>query len=109
MNYWKECISIAVDELGLALTDEQIDYLADAVEGGHENYGMATGRDVADANFISDDKRALDKMKLEKDQHERWVNDTKPCRSCTTTGVVKDGWGRNMTCFDCDGKGRVRN
>ena len=43
MNYWEECISTAADECGLKLTKEQLKYLADAAEGGHENYGMAFG------------------------------------------------------------------
>lgn len=40
-DYWKECISIAADECGLCLTDEQLDYLAGSAEAGHEHYGMA--------------------------------------------------------------------
>lgn len=40
-DYWKECISIAAEECDLALTPEQLDCLAWAAEGGHENYGMA--------------------------------------------------------------------
>lgn len=41
MNYWEECIATAAGECGLVLTKEQLDYLASAAEGGHENYGMA--------------------------------------------------------------------
>lgn len=41
LEYWKECISIAADECGLKLTDDQIAALAESVQGGHENYGMA--------------------------------------------------------------------
>jgi hypothetical protein len=40
-NYWKECLSIGADECGLTLTPEQLDALAESVEGGHEHYGMA--------------------------------------------------------------------
>lgn len=40
-DYWKECISIAAEECELALTEEQLTYLAESAEGGHENYGMA--------------------------------------------------------------------
>ena len=40
-DYWKECISIAADECDLTLTPEQLAYLADAVEGGHEHYEQA--------------------------------------------------------------------
>ena len=41
LDYWKECISIAADECGAVLTDTQIAAIAESVEGGHENYGMA--------------------------------------------------------------------
>lgn len=40
-DYWKECISIAAEECELSITPEQMEYLADAVHGGHECYGMA--------------------------------------------------------------------
>lgn len=40
-DYWKECISIAAEECDLALTPEQLEYLADGAESGHEHYGMA--------------------------------------------------------------------
>ena len=40
-DYWEECISIAAEECDLTLTPEQLTYLADAVEGGHDHYGMA--------------------------------------------------------------------
>ena len=41
LDYWEECISIADDECGLKMTDEQLAYLASSVAGGHEHYGMA--------------------------------------------------------------------
>jgi hypothetical protein len=40
-EYWKECIALAADDIGLSLTPEQLDAIAESVEGGHENYGMA--------------------------------------------------------------------
>ena len=41
LDYWKECISLAADECGAALTNEQISAIAESVQGGHECYGMA--------------------------------------------------------------------
>jgi len=41
LDYWKECIAIAADECGATLTAEQIEEIAESVQGGHENYGMA--------------------------------------------------------------------
>ena len=40
-DFWKECISIAAEECGLAITAEQLAVIAESVEGGHANYGMA--------------------------------------------------------------------
>jgi molecular chaperone GrpE (heat shock protein) len=40
-DYWKESLSIAAEECELVLTDEQLGYLARAMEGSHDNYGLA--------------------------------------------------------------------
>jgi hypothetical protein len=40
-DYWKECISEAADECDLVLSSEQLRHLAESVEAGHDNYGMA--------------------------------------------------------------------
>lgn len=40
-DYWQECIAIAAEECDLTLSKEQLQYIADAVESGHDNYGMA--------------------------------------------------------------------
>lgn len=41
LDYWSECIAIAAEECGLALTPEQLACLAEGAAGGHEHYGMA--------------------------------------------------------------------
>jgi hypothetical protein len=41
IDYWKECISCAAEECGLEITQEQLESIAECVEGGHDNYGMA--------------------------------------------------------------------
>jgi hypothetical protein len=107
MNLWNECIREALCEAGIAANDEQIEIIVGYCEGLHENYGMYSGNDVADSNFISDDKRELDRIKKEQEDHNRWELNTKPCKHCTTTGVMLDGWGRNQTCDYCNGKGRI--
>lgn len=43
--YWVECIEVALDEVGIAATQEQIEEIAGHVEGGAENYGMSHGYD----------------------------------------------------------------
>lgn len=41
IGYWKECVSLAAEEVGLKLTAEQLEAIADSVQVGHENCGMA--------------------------------------------------------------------
>ena len=108
MDYWEECITEALEDAALAATKEQINTIASWVEGAHENHGLATGADVATSNYISDEARELEQIKRDQESKRLWECDTVPCRSCTTTGIVKDGWGRDATCFKCDGKGRHR-
>ena len=40
-DYWRECVSNAAEECGAVLTPEQVNEIADSVQGAHENYGMA--------------------------------------------------------------------
>lgn len=46
MDYWKECISEALEDAGIKATDEQIENITGWVEGAHENYGMSHGYDA---------------------------------------------------------------
>jgi hypothetical protein len=34
IDYWKQCISCAAEECGLEITQEQLDSIAECVEGG---------------------------------------------------------------------------
>ena len=107
MDYWNECISEALEDAGVEATDKQIDVVAGWVEGAHENYGLATGNDVANANFISDEARELKSLKAEIERQRIWECESKPCTACVTTGVTLDGWGREWPCSNCRGEGRV--
>ena len=50
-EYWKIFASEVPSDLGIPLTDEQVKQLAEAMEGAHENYGLASGSDIADQNW----------------------------------------------------------
>jgi len=63
MDYWKECIDIAFDEAGVEATGEQREFVAGAVEGGHENYGMAHGYDVQRSPIETDKDREIAHLK----------------------------------------------
>ena len=106
LDYWKETLSEGAEECGLKITEKQLDCLAETVQISHENYSMYSGDDVADANFRSESEIELEKLKKEIEDKRVWEVTTKPCEACTTTGCVKDGWGRDMKCYSCDGKGR---
>jgi hypothetical protein len=41
LEYWIECVQQAADECGAVLTQDQLNRIADAVMGCHDNYGMA--------------------------------------------------------------------
>ena len=106
MNLWKECIREALCDAGIAATDEQIETIVGCCEGLHENYGMYSGDENIPNPAESQAKQELDSLKREKEANERFVLSTNPCKTCTTTGIVRDGWGRNQTCYDCNGSGR---
>ncbi len=110
MDYWEECIIEALEEAKLPATKDQIGTIVAWVEGAFENYEMATGLNVADANFISEDTRELDRPKAEIEKKETWVPNTNtslPCKVCNSTGSIPDGLGRNRCCYFCGGKGRI--
>lgn len=106
-DYWQDCIQEAFEDAQLTATPKQIDTVTAWVEGAHENYGLATGLEVASHNYESDESRELKQLKAEQKRKEDWELSTQPCESCTTTGIVLDGWGRQVECHECDGKGRV--
>ena len=107
MDYWRECIDIAAEEIGLVLTDEQAQALADSVRGGHENYGMAHGHDMIGNYAESSAERELRELKRKNEEREQWIISTRGCPDCISDGSVLDGWGRPQTCTRCDRKGRI--
>jgi hypothetical protein len=61
-TYWRIFAEEVPSDLGIELTKQQIDDLTEALEGAHENYGLATGQEVADRNWrASEDRRLLEK------------------------------------------------
>ncbi len=57
--YWRIFAEEVPSDLGVTLTPEQVDQLTVALEGAHENYGLATGRDVADRNWRANEDERL--------------------------------------------------
>jgi DnaJ-class molecular chaperone len=106
MDYWKECISEALDEAKVEATADQITSIASAVEGAHDNHGLYTGDDVADANYNSskDDEVKNLKDQLEKEQGKRG------CPICNGRGYSVISVGSHSsehTCPNCNGDGKL--
>jgi hypothetical protein len=108
MSYWRESIEQILEDAGVSVTNSQMDMIVEGVEGSHECYSQATGLDVADGNFVSDDARELARIRKDITIHEDYINSTEPCPSCITTGVVRDGYGRDVQCECCYGHGRIK-
>jgi hypothetical protein len=72
-DYWQECISIAAEECDLTLTPEQLAYLAEAVEGGHEHYGQAFYSPPASDRLDDIEREWKAKLKAQQDEHERYM------------------------------------
>lgn len=104
-NYWFECVEIAASECGANLTKEQIEYIADSVEGSHENYGMAFGDDVASANLAAARKREIDDAWKAAERERNKVH----CRECNGRGRIIMSFGTMQSdseCWKCRGEGR---
>ena len=106
MNYWEECIRIGLEEAEINATDAQVGILTDSVQSGYENYSVVHGYAVIGNPVDTRAQAELRELKRQNEAKEKWVMSTKPCIECLTTGVVQDGWGRDVICFSCNGKGR---
>ena len=106
-DYWKESLASAAEDCGLVMTDEQLDFMADAMKGSYECYGLYTGYDSIPCPAESRAKQELEDLKRSVAKKEAWIQSTEPCKKCTTTGTVLDRWGRKQDCPDCGGKGRL--
>jgi len=63
--YWRIFAEEVPSDLGITMTDEQVDGLTRALEGAHENYGLGSGRDVADANWKANHDREMEAKGVE--------------------------------------------
>jgi hypothetical protein len=101
-EYWIECVSIAADECGATLTKEQIACIADSVQGGHENYGLAFYTPPA-----SESPYAREATELRKELRAEREKIT--CRACNGTGAITTYGGTfqsTSSCWKCNGQGR---
>lgn len=94
MDYWKECISEALDECGIEATSEQIAHVADAVRVSHENYGMSYGYDAIPNPLRTE----IDRLKKELADEKDLVF----CEPCRGKGWITENFGMRSSTSQCD-------
>jgi hypothetical protein len=96
-KYWEECIATAAEECGATLTQEQIESIAGAAEGGHENYGMAFYSPPAGDRIAVIESEWKAKLKAAQDEADRLRHDfvANVCmrRRCEPSDVILEGGG----------------
>lgn len=101
MDYWRECLSEAFDDARIEVTKEQLDTVAEWVQGAHDNFGLATGRECIP-----------NPLKLENDDLRKKLSTEKSkvlCKECWGNGSVTSfGPYHSSTsqCSKCNGEGR---
>jgi hypothetical protein len=106
MDYWRECIEIAFADAGIVATEGQIETVVGAVEGSHENYGMAFGHDVASLNF----RAAEDREKENIEDALLFEKEKVVCPACSGRGLLISRFGTMQSdgeCYKCRGDGKV--
>lgn len=72
LEYWKECISQAAEDCGLSMTSEQLESIADSVQGGHENYSMAFYSPPSSDRYADIEREWKAKLKSKEQEFERY-------------------------------------
>ncbi|MGO9474524.1 MAG: hypothetical protein ACLPWS_14175 [Rhodomicrobium sp.] len=99
-DYWLECIKVASDECGAALTEEQTNHIADTVRVSHDNYGMAFHQ--PESPYPGE----IDCLTRELKQERSKVT----CLECNGSGrIITLGpyHSGNSQCWKCRGEGKV--
>lgn len=99
MDYWRECVSCALDEAGISATQQQIAIMADVTMGGHENIDQAYH--VPENPLIDENKKLHVLLKNERNKEH--------CHTCNGSGrIISDGpyHGSDSQCWKCFGEGK---
>ena len=100
-NYWRIFAEEVPSELGITLTDAQVDALTEALEGAHENYGMAHGHDYIQNHETQRANEAERALKAERSKVQ--------CQTCGGIGSIRSDGPSHYSisqCWKCRGQGR---
>lgn len=107
-DYWISAVEEALAQVKVELSLEKIETMAQVISDAASVYGECSGEQAATRGLESHAERELRELKEKEESRLSWINTTKPCRICCSSGMVLDGWGRTMGCRACDESGRVR-
>ena len=102
MNYWRECVDVALDEAGIVATEMQREMITEVIEGAFDCYGMAHGHDAIPNPLEAELKETKQALLTEKSK--------KTCPECGGKGeTVSFGPIHKAVsqCWRCRGEGRV--
>ena len=71
-DYWKDLIHESAEECGLTLTPTQLECLAESVQFGHENYGMAFYTPPDHERLDDIEREWKKKLEAKEDEFERY-------------------------------------
>lgn len=100
-NYLKESIEAALDDREINLSEDDIDYLTNAILGAEECYGLYSGAECI-PNPLSSELEET-KIKLKQERNKVF------CEKCSGTGRIVDYGpyhGSNSECWKCRGEGK---
>lgn len=106
-DYWKESLENILEGYGITLSEGDLEQFVEEVIATKELESQYCGYDVLPDPVDSEYKRKYEDLVRENEAKDVFMKTTVPCKKCND-GVAKDGWGRDMVCYSCSGKGRVK-
>lgn len=101
-DYWAECVEAALADMGVPVSLDQIQYVAEAIMGAYENYGTAFGHDAIPNPLSAELEKTRRDLKRESEK--------RICRECNGSGVeVMQGPVHSSIseCYKCRGSGFI--
>lgn len=99
IDYWRECIEVALAEAGVSATREQIEEIAYVVQGGAENIGQAFH--TPENPMIRENEELRKKLRSESEKVG-----CAECRGSGRLNYMSGPWHVDTQCDRCNGEGK---